>query len=173
LIDEAIIGHVTEIGLITDPAIAKAEAQFVRDEASYFKFLYSNRIKSDTQALQVGSDFVDELKVGHPKEYQLGVKTGDIYNEIRHDIPDNSKFDAIWKEFYATHMQINLAEMGKRRLVKKSSEKKWQEAAGKLANNPQYQDVTAETWNKIVRFATSGEELKQKLRALNLEPKIE
>lgn len=160
-----------EVGLIKDPSVAKAESQFVRDEAGFFKWIYKGRIKNDAHALQVGSDFVDRLKVEHPKEYKLGVKTGDLYNEMRHIIPDETRFGEMWKEFYAIHTQIDLADIGKK-LFKKSPERKWQEAAEKLSLDLQYQDITADTWVKIVKFATSAEELKQKLRDLNLEPEI-
>src|SRR3989304_2345725 len=100
-------------GLITDSGVAKAEAQFVRDEANYFKYIYSDRIQTDAQALQVGSDFVDRLRRSHPAVYQLGVTTGDLYNEVRHAIPDDRQFDSIWTELYRTHMAIDTGELKK------------------------------------------------------------
>lgn len=90
---------------------------------------------------------------------------------MRHAIPDETIFGDVWKKLYATHMEIGLADLSKK-LFKKSPEKKWQEAAKKLASDSRYQDVANATWDKIVKFATSGEELKQKLRDLNLEPEI-
>lgn len=157
-------------GRIDDSFVAHAEATFVRDEANFFRFIYPNRITSDAKAYQVGSDFVDKLRNEHPEVYDLGVKAGDLFNEAHHAIPSETRFQDVWNKFYRTHMKIDNADMRKR--FQKSSEQKWMEAAQELAEDDQYRDVSVETWDKIVRFATSGDELKQRLRELNLEPKI-